>query len=290
MIRTLASSGLKFDNVLNPDFTKMISLEFITSLTVMFLIIVFSFVVYFKQKKYGVLDKPKGIVNIAEMIVDFGDKQVNSLMGCPKYFSNFAGYIIPLAMYIFLGFFIGMIGFPNLIVLGSSADGYIVNESKLFSAMPSPFTNLAFTLLLGLITVVLIEFTKLRTQKFKYVNQFIFTFPPLLPLATNFVPMLSLGIRLFGNAFAGFCIMTLVYQAFYACANHFLLIAAPLITPFLHAYFDLFGGFIQTTVFIMITMMDISQEAPEEEKLEVLAKNADMRNMVDKKVEMNSYK
>lgn len=279
----MLSDGINFDNLLNPSFKKMISLEFITSMIVMLAIIIFSFVVYFKMKKSNPYEKPKGIVNIAEFMVEFGDRQVHELMGCPKYFSNFAGYIIPLCLYIFLGFFVGMIGIPNFIVLGPSSEGYIVNETKLFSTLPSPFTNLTFTLLLGLITVVLIEFTKLRTQKWKYVNQFIFTFPPLLPLATNFVPMLSLGVRLFGNAFAGFCIMTLLYQTFYALFNHFGLILAPMIMPVLHAYFDLFSGFIQTIVFVMITMMDIAQGAPEEETLQSLEKAADMRNSVARK-------
>ncbi len=279
-------SGINFDNLLNPNFSKMISAEFITSMIVMLVIILFSFVVYFRMKKTDPMEKPKGIVNIAEIIVSFGDEKVNSLMGCPKYFSNFAGYIIPLSAYIFLGFFIGMMGIPNFIVLGKKADGYILNETKLFSTLPSPFTNLTFTLLLGLITVVLIEVTKLRTEKWKYVNQFIFTFPPLLPLATNFVPMLSLGIRLFGNAFAGFCITTLLYQTFYALFSHFGLLLAPVIMPFLHAYFDLFSGFIQTIVFVMITMMDIMQGAPEEES-ENVAKTVDMRNSVARKAQQD---
>ncbi len=279
----LLSDGINFDNLLNPSFKKMISAEFITSIIVMTLIIVFSLVVYFRMKKSDPLEKPKGIVNIAETIVDFGDRQVSELMGCPKYFSNFAGYIIPLFLYILLGFFIGMMGIPNFIVLGPKSEGYILNETKLFTTLPSPFTNLTFTLLLGLITVVLIEFTKLRTQKLKYVNQFIFTFPPLLPLATNFVPMLSLGVRLFGNAFAGSCIMTLLYQTFYALFNHFGLLLAPVIMPVFHAYFDMFSGFIQTIVFVMITMMDIAQGAPEEETLQNLEKACDMRNSVARK-------
>lgn len=280
-------SGINFENLLNPAFPKMISAEFITSMIVMLLIIIFSFVVYFKMKKTDPLEKPKGIVNIAEIIVNFGDQKVNELMGCPKYFSNFAGYIIPLSAYIFLGFFIGMMGIPNFIVLGKKSDGYILNETKLFSTLPSPFTNLTFTLLIGLITVVLIEVTKMRTDKWKYVNQFIFTFPPFLPLATNFVPMLSLGIRLFGNAFAGFCITTLLYQTFYALFSHFGLLLAPVIMPFLHAYFDLFSGFIQTIVFVMITMMDIMQGAPQDEANESISKAVDMRNSVARKAEQD---
>ncbi len=262
---------MNFENVLNPNYVKMMSLEFIVSMITMLIIIVLSFVIYFKQKKYGPLDKPKGIVNLAEGLIGWADEKVNEIMDCPRWFGNFAGYIIPLFLYIFIGFFIGMMGIPNFIVLGSSADGYIINESKLFVQLPNPFTNLAFTLSIGFISVVLIEVTKLRAQKFSYWKQFVFTFPPLVPLLTNFSPMISLSIRLFGNSFAGYCIMTLLYNALASIGGGFGLIAGPIIMPFMHAYFDAFSGFIQSLVFVMITMMDIAQEAPSNESQKEIA-------------------
>ena len=130
---------------------------------------------------------------------------------------------------------------------------------------------------------IMIEITKMRTNRWGYFKQFVNSFPPLLPLLTNFVPMLSLGIRLFGNAFAGFCIMTLLYQMFNALLNGFALALAPVIMPVFHAYFDLFSGFIQTIVFVMITMMDIAQEAPEMETQEALVKAVDMKAAVEMK-------
>ena len=38
----------------------------------------------------------------------------------------------------------------------------------------------------------------------------------------------------------------------------------PPMTSALHLYFDVFGPFIQTTVFIMLTMIFVSQEQPED--------------------------
>ena len=95
---------MNFKNAINPDFVKMMSPEFICSMVVMLIVIVFSFVVYFKQKKVDPLEKPHGIVGFAETIVEFGDNKVSELMGCPKYFSNFAAYVIPLYAYIFIRF------------------------------------------------------------------------------------------------------------------------------------------------------------------------------------------
>ena len=39
---------------------------------------------------------------------------------------------------------------------------------------------------------------------------------------------------------------------------------APVITPILHAYFDLFAGFIQTLVFVTLTMVLIGNDMPED--------------------------
>ena len=38
----------------------------------------------------------------------------------------------------------------------------------------------------------------------------------------------------------------------------------PIATPLLHAYFDLFSGFVQTMVFVFLTALFIAQERPEE--------------------------
>ena len=43
---------------------------------------------------------------------------------------------------------------------------------------------------------------------------------------------------------------------------------APFITPIFHMYFDLFSGFIQTTVFVLLSMLFISNEVPDAEDLE----------------------
>ena len=43
------------------------------------------------------------------------------------------------------------------------------------------------------------------------------------------------------------------------------ILIAPIVTPILHAYFDVFSGAIQTLIFIMLTMIQVAQEDPEPE-------------------------
>ncbi len=60
---------------------------------------------------------------------------------------------------------------------------------------------------------------------------------------------ISLSFRLFGNIMSGGIIMGLLYNAL----GYF----APLITPVLHGYFDVFSGLLQTFIFGMLTMIFI---------------------------------
>jgi F-type H+-transporting ATPase subunit a len=243
------------DKILNQDFLRMMPAEFITSMLVILTIIILTFVVYFKGRKADPLKPSKGIVGIAEMAVEFADNQVGEIMG--PAFKGFAGFAIPVSLYICLGFLYGMIGIPNLIVIPGN------DSLGLFKALPSPFTNLAFPLTLGFITFVLIQAFALHFQHFKYFSRFVAPIP-FVNLLAMWAPMISLSLRLFGNAFAGFCLETLLYNLFNTMIpGQWGLVLAPVPMAFIHFYFDLFGGIIQTLVFIMITMMDIAQEGPE---------------------------
>ncbi len=46
---------------------------------------------------------------------------------------------------------------------------------------------------------------------------------------------------------------------------------APIVTPILHAYFDLFSGLIQTVVFLFLSMIFIANEGPEDDDIQELS-------------------
>ena len=50
------------------------------------------------------------------------------------------------------------------------------------------------------------------------------------------------------------------------------IIIAPIVTPVLHLYFDLFSGAIQTLVFTMLTMIFVANEQNEDSAEEILDK------------------
>ena len=76
--------------------------------------------------------------------------------------------------------------------------------------------------------------------------------------------VLSLTLRLFGNALAGYCVITLIYvglsSAIPPAGSYWGMFLDPLIAPAAHLYFDIFDGAIQLVVFTMLTMINVAQE------------------------------
>ena len=238
-----------------------IAAEVYSSLIVIAIEVVLFLIIGIMAHFHDPLKKPKGLLLIGEIGVEFFDRLATDLMG--NRFKGFGGYIMAIAVYLFISFIFGLTG------------------------LPSPVTYLAIPLSLGLTTFVLIHATSVRFTKWRYFKRYIEPIPLFLPinLISMWAPLLSLSLRLFGNAIAGWTIMTMVY---YAMGNLSSMVfsfiettgpvqwnavfLAPIPAGILHLYFDLFSGFIQTTVFIFLTMLFIGQEAPEDEEYELQMK------------------
>ena len=244
------------DQFLHPE--ELISGETWSSLLLVGVVCLLCFYIAIRARFADPLKKPKGLLFIAEVGVNFFDGLVESIMG--KRYRGFGGFIMAIAVYLFLAFIWGLTG------------------------LPSPVVYLATPLSLGLITFVLIHANAIRFNKFRYFKRYIEPVPFFLPinLISMWAPLLSLTMRLFGNALAGWTVMTLVYAVFKGMGNAVInftetdilnggAFIAPIVTPILHAYFDLFSGLIQTTVFLFLSMIFISNEGPEEDDLEEIA-------------------
>lgn len=217
--------------------------EIFSSLIVVLILIIICIIVRIKSIHVNPLEKPKGIMLLAEMFVSFFDNTVKNNMGRQfvKWFTPILG---SMAAYLFFAFIIGLIG------------------------LPSPVLFFVVPLTLGFITFVTLHITNAFYLRWKYFKRYVEPFPFFLPinLISMWAPLLSLSFRLFGNALAGWIILQIVYGTFsimqIGAAN--LGFLAVVITPILHAYFDLFSAFIQTTVFVMLTMLLVNNEIPDE--------------------------
>lgn len=227
--------------------------EVIMSLIVVAILIIVCLIIFILVKRADPLKKPHGFLAVVEIGVEKIDGLVDENMG-PS-FANFGGFVLAIALFIFSSFVVGLTGFPN------------------------PLTYLGVPLSLALCTFVLIHATSVRYTKWKYFKRYIDPIPVFLPvnLLSMWAPLLSLTLRLFGNAFAGWVLMSIVYWALGSLSSMIFsclpsgvnsIFIAPIVTPVLHAYFDLFSGAIQTLVFMFLTMLFVAQEKPEEEKME----------------------
>jgi F-type H+-transporting ATPase subunit a len=221
--------------------------ETYTSLMVMGIITIFSLVIYMKSKAVNPLVRPKGVMLFAEVIVVTVQNLLKQNMG--KRFAHLESYFLALMLYIFVGFLFGLTG------------------------LPSPLSYYMNTFTIVLTSFVLIHFTAIKTNGFKYFKRFIEPFFVFLPIniVTVWTPLISMSFRIFGNMLAGVILMTLLYGFLgfvsslifsFLPAGLNTIFLAPLVAPWLHLYFDLFSAFIQTLVFISLSMLLIAQEGP----------------------------
>jgi F-type H+-transporting ATPase subunit a len=237
------------------DFDQIFQPAIVSAFCVVILLIILSIIINICSKKYikDPLKTPKGIFNLAVILVTKIEGLVVEVMGERN--RKFAMYMVPLMCYVFISFIWGLTG------------------------MTSPMSYFGVPLSLALITFIMIHVTAIKTNHWKYFKRYIDPLPVFLPinLITMWAPLLSLSLRMFGNAIAGYCLMAIVYYGFENLSNIIIMgveaassvggavgpqsiILAPLVTPILHAYFDLFSGFIQTFVFSLLTMINIYQE------------------------------
>ena len=230
--------------------------EVFSSLCVIGIICILCIIICIKANHHNPLKKTTGLLYIAEFGVTYFEDFVVGLAG--ERFRSLGGFIMGVATYLFLAFIFGLTG------------------------LPSPMTYIAVPLSLGLTTFVMIHATSVKYSKWGYFKRFVDPFPVFLPvnLLSMWAPLLSLTLRLFGNAVAGWTLMNVLYYALEKLSSKLFsflsatfpdgsqineVFIAPFLTPVLHAYFDLFSGFIQTVVFISLTVLFIAQEAPEED-------------------------
>ena len=239
------------DKYTNPETYKSFnpSGEIIVALGIICVLIILAIIVGILAKCADPLKRPKGLLKIVEWAVEKLDAFALDTMG--PGFENFGGILLGIIPFMFISFTIGITG------------------------LPTPMNSLAVPLSLALVTFILIHYTSVRFTHFRYFKRYVEPFAVFLPinLLSMWAPLLSMTLRMFGNALVGWVLLGLlngaleslsasVFSFINSGANQ--LFFVPIATPLLHAYFDLFSGFVQTMVFVFLTVLFISQERPDD--------------------------
>ena len=204
----------------------------------------FAFLFIWAGKKFETADvrkAPSGILLVTEMIVDvckniLGDNlQENTRRFLP-----------------FLGTLIMLMSVSNLLGL---------------LGLQPPTSNVSVNIALAVMMFLMIQYNAIKKAGFKArikeLAEPLWVMTPLNIIGEFALPI-SLSMRLFGNILAGSIIMMLVYTVFKLILPFTVLMY--IITPFLHMYFDIFSGFLQTYIFFTLSSFFLSEQVCETEE------------------------
>ncbi|WP_406617525.1 F0F1 ATP synthase subunit A [Mycoplasmopsis adleri] len=250
--------------------------QLLSLILIVLICLIVSLIVFIKIKKEARKDKaPKGLLFVMEGYVNYIDNAYddNTDTKLPK--ARF--YVFGLATFLFVGNLLGLIGFEPVT------------------------TSYSVALTCGLITFLGIYVIGFMYQKWRFFKRYINP----IEIIGQFSPLISISFRIFGNIIGGAVIIYLIYYVFgfvwvkmtgqpnfdYAVThNQAWPLLAPLITPFLHMYFDMFSAFIQALVFCSLTTIWWAQEVEVDEKEVKEANKSITKNGLEDSLNVNNSK
>ena len=127
--------------------------------------------------------------------------------------------------------------------------------------LQNPTSNVSFNATLAVTMWLMIQGNGIKKggllARMKELTEPMFLLTPLNVIGELALPI-SLTMRLFGNILAGYIISMLVYTLIKMLMPIGLL--GLLVTPFLHMYFDIFSGVIQTYIFFTLSSFFLGQQ------------------------------
>lgn len=187
--------------------------------------------------------RPTGMQNFFEWVVDFVKGMIDSTMDW-KTGGRFLTLGVTLIMYIFVA---NMLGLPFMIALPEGGEH--------IAWWRSPTSDPAVTLTLAVMVVALTHYYGVKMKGTKeylkgYIQPMKFLFP--LKIIEEFANTLTLGLRLFGNIYAGEILLTLLAGLGVSGFGGALGAVLPMLA---WMGFSIFVGAIQAFIFTMLTMV-----------------------------------
>ena len=188
--------------------------------------------------------KPTGMQNFMEWVMDFVKNIINSTMDW-KDGGRFHILGITVIMYIFVS---NMLGLPFSIVV----DGVLWWKSP--TADPAVTLTLA-TLIVGLSHFYGVKMKGAGAYGREFFKPFWFMFP--IKIIEEFANTLTLGLRLYGNIYAGEILLSLLAAGLATGVGGTLAAALPMLV---WQGFSIFVGAIQSFIFCMLTMVYLAHK------------------------------
>lgn len=218
---------------------------------------------------------PKGFTNVMEAIIDFlRSNLVEGIAG--RNTDRFFPFVATIFFLVIVSNYVGLIPGVNTIQSPWSAPAHdhalagaemVASEAGLANVtaaaeeghvstkplLRAPSTDLNMTFALALLTMVMVQYFGFKDLGVRYLRKF-FAFKKgglgavmgvvgLLELLSEFAKIVSFAFRLFGNIFAGEVLLAVMA---------FLI---PFVVPSVFYGFEIFVGFIQAAVFMMLALI-----------------------------------
>lgn len=188
--------------------------------------------------------KPTGVQNFMEWVMDFVKNIINSTMDW-KDGGRFHILGITIIMYIFVS---NMLGLPFSVVV----DGALWWKSP--TADPAVTLTLA-TLVVGLSHYYGVKMKGMSAYGKEFFKPFWFMFP--IKIIEEFANTLTLGLRLYGNIYAGEILLGLLAAGLATGVGGTIAAVVPML---LWQGFSVFVGAIQSFIFCMLTMVYLAHK------------------------------
>lgn len=213
------------------DYITNLPVYFLTSLGIMAFIILISFFVGRKVSKLDLKTRPGKVLTFFISFIDFFNQYIKTNVG--KMWRYVAPLTFTMAIYVLIANISGII------------------------ALDAPTKYTAITFSLSLIAFFIVQSTGIISQGWRHFLGIFQPLPPMAPLniISEFTPIISMALRLFGNIASGALILTLIYKL----TGWVSLI----ITPAFHLIFDIGFGLIQAMVIVLLTIIFASLKVSE---------------------------
>ncbi len=209
-------------------------------------VIILAIITYIGTRKMKT--HPKGLQNALEMIVESINNLTHSVIDNKKVAKVIFPLIATFFIFIIVNNWAGLIPGFGSIGIYEMKEGHEVFVPLFRSAN----ADLNTTLMLSLLSVIVIQIVgigaiglKSYSKKFFNFSSPILFFVGILELISEFIKIISFSFRLFGNVFAGEVLLVVITML------------VPYILPMPFYGLELFVGFIQALVFMMLTLVFI---------------------------------
>lgn len=222
---------------------------------VMLAIIIFAF---FATRKVTT-GRPSGAQNVMEWVFEFIRNLISENMDWKKG-ASLLTYLVTLIMFIFFANMLGLV--PNLTFgLLSNVEFLELNEIFHGPTFMSPTADVNTTLGLAILTLILFNAYGLFWQRGKYLKHFASPMAPI-EIVELFTKPMTLGMRLFGNIFAGEILIKVILSMAAAATvtvGGAVMFAGSAVLNTVWLGFSVFVGVIQSFVFTVLTLAYVSQ-------------------------------